>query len=142
VSSALINFGESSLYALGEPQATQAWPILVRGLAVEQVLGVLWIKNRALSTSHSFRGCRTTSVSHILDPHTGLPLSHPCLSTIVSPSAILAEALSTAVLVAGGAWRDLLARFTDTEGLYVGPDGVLHDTTGLVASFQPYAEVT
>jgi thiamine biosynthesis lipoprotein len=37
-----INFGESSLYTLGAPPDAQGWPILVRGLVQEEVLGVLW----------------------------------------------------------------------------------------------------
>jgi thiamine biosynthesis lipoprotein len=82
-----------------------------------------------------------TGASHILDPRTGLPLQHPCLSTILAPSATLAEALSTAVLVCGTGWTDLLARFPETEGLYVGPDRVPHCTPGLTQCFQPYSEV-
>jgi hypothetical protein len=52
-----------------------------------------------------------------------------------------AEALSTAVLMRGTGWTDLLARFPETEGLYVGPDRVLHCSTGLARYFQPYSEV-
>lgn len=141
VSSALINFGESSLYLLGEPPETQAWPIVVRGLHAEDVLGVLSVKAGALSTSHSFGRRRANGASHILHPHTGLPLARPCLSTIVAPSATLAEALSTAVLVAGAAWRDLLANFPAAAGLYVGPDRVPQCSAGLTLCFQPYAEV-
>ena len=136
-----INFGESSLYTLGAPPDARGWPILVRGLAQEEVLGVLWCENRALSTSHSLGRRLATGASHILDPRTGLPLQHPCLSTILALSATLAEALSTAVLVSGAAWTDLLARFPEAEGLYVGPDGVLHCTAGLTQCFQPYSEV-
>ena len=98
-------------------------------------------ENRALSTSHSLGKLLATGASHILDPRTGLPLPQPCLSTILAPSATLAEALSTAVLVYGAGWTDLLARFPEVEGLYVGPDAVPHCTTGLAQCFQPYSEV-
>ena len=47
--------------------------------------------------------------------------------------------------VAGAVMRfistELLTRFPETEGLYVGPDRVLHCTTGLAPCFQPYSEV-
>jgi thiamine biosynthesis lipoprotein len=141
VSRAFINFGESSLYTLGVPPHARGWPILVRGLAPEAILGVLWCENRALSTSHSLGKRLATGASHILDSRTGLPLQHSCLSTILAPSATLAEALSTAVLVSGAGWTELLTRFPETEGLYVGPDRVLHCTIGLGPCFQPYSEV-
>ena len=141
VSRAFINFGESSLYTLGKSPEARGWPILVRGLAQEEVLGVLWCEHGAISTSHSLGKRLVTGASHILDPRTGLPLQHPCLSTILAPSATLAEALSTAVLVSGAGWTELLTRFPETEGLYVGPDRVLHCTTGLAPCFQPYSEV-
>jgi thiamine biosynthesis lipoprotein len=141
VSRAFINFGESSLYILGTPPDTRGWPILVRGLAQEVILGVLWCEDGALSTSHSLGKHLLTGASHILDPRTGLPLQHLCLSTILAPSATLAEALSIAVLVSGAGWTELLTRFPETEGLYVGPDRVLHCTTGLAPCFQPYSEV-
>ena len=141
VSRAFINFGESSLYTLGAPPDARGWPILVRGLVQEEVLGVLWYENRALSTSHSLGKRLATGASHILDPRTGVSLQHPCLSTILAPSATLAEALSTAVLVYGDGWTDLLARFPEVEGLYVGPDGMPHCTAGLAQCFQMYSEV-
>jgi thiamine biosynthesis lipoprotein len=137
---AFINFGESSLYALGKPPEARGWPILVRGLAEEEVLGVLWVKDGALSTSHSMGRHLPTGTSHIVDPRTGLSLQCPGLSTILAPSATLAEALSTAILVSGAAWPALLAHFPEAEGLYVGPDRVLHCTAGLVQSFEACSE--
>lgn len=141
VSRAFVNFGESSLYMLGTPPDAQAWPIFVRALDPDAMLGVLSVKDCAISTSHSFgRGLAATD-RHILDPHRGSPIQQPCMSTIIAPDATLAEALSTAVLVSGAAWRDLLARFPETEGLYVGSDGVPHYTAGLAQCFQPCTEV-
>jgi thiamine biosynthesis lipoprotein len=138
---AFINFGESSLYALGEPLDAQGWPILVRGLAAGEVLGVLWVKDSALSTSHSLGRRLATGASHIVDPRTGLSIPRPGLSTILAPSATLAETLSTAVVVSGVAWPALLTRFPEVEGLYVGADRVLHCTAGLARDFQPCSEV-
>jgi FAD:protein FMN transferase len=126
---------------LGTPPEARGWPILIRGLAHEEALGVLWCVDGALSTSHSLGKRLATDAGHILAPRTGLPLQHPCLSTILAPSATLAEALSTDVLVSGTRWTELLTRFPDTEGLYVGPDRVLHCTAGLARCFQLYCEV-
>jgi thiamine biosynthesis lipoprotein len=141
VARACVNFGESSLALLGEPPDEPGWPILVRGLAEEEVLGVLWVQDCALSTSQSLGRNLETGAPHILDPRTGLSIQRPCLSTILAPSATLAEALSTAVIASGTAWTTLLARFPAAEGLYVSPDRVLHCTAGLARWFQPWAEV-
>jgi thiamine biosynthesis lipoprotein len=141
VSRAFINFGDSSLYPFGEPPHKQGWPILVRGLTEGEILGALWVKDCALSTSHSLGRRLATGAGHILDPRTGVSVQYPCLSTVLAPSATLAEALSTAVLVSGTAWPDLLGHFPAAEGLYVGPHGVPYGTAGLVQCFQPCSEV-
>jgi thiamine biosynthesis lipoprotein ApbE len=64
----------------------------------------------------------------------------PALSTILAPSATLAEALSTATLVHGPAWRTLVDRFPGVEGLYVGPDGIPQYSQGLGERLQLCAE--
>jgi thiamine biosynthesis lipoprotein ApbE len=137
---ALINFGESSLYLLGTPPHGTRWPIVIRGLAEGDLIGLLWVKQGALSTSSSLRGERHTG--HILDPQSDLLIDEPRLSTILAPSATLAEALSTAAVVRGAAWRALLAAFPEVEGLYVGPDRIPGVTDGLLEQFQAVAEGT
>jgi len=139
VERAFINFGESSLYVMGDSPEETAWPILVRGFG-EEFIGLLWVKDSALSTSQTLgRPLQTGErYGHILDPRTGAPLDRPVLSTILAASATAAEALSTAaVLMDDEGWFDLMARFPDAEGLYLGPRHLLQITAELECCFYP-----
>jgi len=111
IESALLSFGESSLFALGHPRDSRAWEIEVRGLDSNNVLGTLRMHDQALSASAVFgheHQIGTRRVGHIVDPRTGRPLMKPALAIVVMPSATAAEAWSKAVLVNGD-----LRRFAD-----------------------------
>lgn len=69
---------------------------------------------------------------HIFDPRTGYPAGLCQSVTIVTPSAALADALSTAVFVLGPeAGLALLQHFPEAEGLIVAADGTPQMTPGL-----------
>jgi thiamine biosynthesis lipoprotein len=71
---------------------------------------------------------------HIFDPRTGYPAGRCRSVTVVTPSAALADALSTAAFVLGPEeGLALLRRFPATEGLIVAADGTPHVTPGLEA---------
>ena len=102
---AFISFGESSLYALGTPAGRHAWQVLVRALDGASALGVLQLRDEAVSVSAVLGRERLLAgrrVGHIVNPTTGLPLTRPALSVVVAPSATDAEAFSKAVLIQGG----------------------------------------
>jgi len=105
VARAFVNFGESSLYALGAPLGRASWPVLVRALDRESVLGVLHLRDQAASVSAVLGRERRVAgrrVGHIVNPTTGLPMIRPALSVVVARSATDAEAYSKAVLILGG----------------------------------------
>jgi len=105
VARAFVNFGESSLYALGAPAGRTSWPVLVRALDRESALGVLHLRDQAASVSVVLgreRRIAGRRVGHIVNPRTGSPISRPALSLVVAPSATDAEAFSKAVLIHGG----------------------------------------
>jgi FAD:protein FMN transferase len=53
--------------------------------------------------------------SHVVDPATGLGLTHPLVATVIAPDAALADALATALTVGGeGAAAGLLEKFPGT----------------------------
>src|SRR5207253_2607296 len=99
--SALVNFGESSLVAIGRPPRGR-WRVALRhpegGFAGEFALD-----DRACSTSATWgqtvRLGRTV-LGHIVDPRTGKPLRRHAQVTVLAPSATVAEALSTALVAA------------------------------------------
>ena len=103
VRDALLNFGQSSTWALGAPPGAPGWQLLVRGVG-EGFLGVVTLHDQALSVSGSF-GQSTriggTDYGHVLDPRSGIPLTRPRQAVVVAPNATLAEALSKALLVGG-----------------------------------------
>jgi thiamine biosynthesis lipoprotein len=98
---ALLNFGQSSTWALGRPQDADGWRLLARGPG-ESFLGVLELVDHALSVSGSLGqwveiGGRR--YGHVLDPRTGEALQRRRQALVVAPDAALAEALSKALLV-------------------------------------------
>jgi FAD:protein FMN transferase len=103
VESALLNFGQSSLWALGRPPDALGWRLLVRapqgGFA-----GVIVLRDQALSVSGSLGQWSEIAgrrFGHVLDPRSGWPLTRRREALVVAPTATLAEALSTALLVLG-----------------------------------------
>ncbi len=133
VQHALVNFGLSSLYALGSPPGEEAWWIFTKGMREGEWIGRLALSNQALSVSGSYG--RSLEIQgrrygHILDPRTGLPLDRERLSIVLGPSATEAEAFSTALLVLDGEeGLDLLERRPWLEGMIV-EEGRMAMTTG------------
>lgn len=101
----LLHGGQSSLLASGATTWEAGWLInLVHPFDYSLPVARILLRDCALSTSVLIpEKARTGPVSgHILDPRTGLPVSHPLLSvSVMSASAAEAEALSTAFLVMG-----------------------------------------
>ncbi len=122
---ALLNFGESSLIAIGRPPRG-GWRIALRdshgGFAGEFGLG-----RRACSTSATFGhvlriGSRR--VSHVIDPRTGRPLRGRAQVTVLARSAALAETASTALLVRGRSGFEALACRLNVDACWIDDAGI------------------
>jgi thiamine biosynthesis lipoprotein len=108
---ALLNFGESSLLAVGRPRGRR-WYVVLRdrrgGFA-----GTFTLRDRACSTS-GVNGRRWSiggrTIGHVVDPRTGRPLERDAQVTVLARSAAVAEALSTALLVLGPDALDTVTR--------------------------------
>jgi thiamine biosynthesis lipoprotein len=113
VEHALISGGFSSMLARGnatgpaspEAGASTGWTVGIRNpLRPDRRLGEIRLCDRALATSGSyvqsfrFGGKR---YGHIIDPRTGWPADAVLSTTVVAPSAAVADALSTAFYVMG-----------------------------------------
>lgn len=108
----LIHGGQSSVLARGRQgvtvpessgEAGGGWIVGVRHpLRLDRRLGEIRLRNRALGTSGSqaqsfwHQGRR---YGHIIDPRTGWPASQVFSATVLAPTAVLADALSTAFYV-------------------------------------------
>ncbi len=130
---ALLDFGQSSVWALGAPPGAAGWRLLARG-PDESALGVLTLVDQALSVSGSLGqwveiGGRR--YGHIVDPRSGLALERRRQALVVAPNAALAEALSKALLILGEVdGIALVAAQPGCEALLVDADGGSWETPG------------
>lgn len=140
----LVNLG-GNLLCRGRPAPERPWTVGVRNpFRREEILGVLELEDGlAVATSGNYE--RFVEIdgkryAHILDPRTGSPVHGMAGVTVVSRSAAEADALSTALFVAGtdDAVR-ILASMPDSHALLI-PDRTplrICLTPGFVSRFIP-----
>lgn len=123
--SAILNFGESSLLALGRSPGGE-WTVALRH-PLGGFAGEFTLRDRACSTSGT-RGQTITigrrRASHVIDPRTGTPLAGVAQATVLARSAALAEAASTALLVLGPGAMAELARRLRVEACWIDASGI------------------
>ncbi len=112
-------FGKRWTVAIEDP--------LAAGRAVHRVINV---SDTAIATSGDYRNFFEYDgrrYSHTIDPRTGWPVSHELVSvTVLDPSAALADALATALLVLGPQAGGELAERAEVAAYFIvrGDDGV------------------
>jgi len=138
ITRALISCG-STLFALGTPPGRRGWPVAIRHPRLEKKeIGALFLSDQALSTSGDyekffvFQGER---FSHLIDPRTGYPVKGMACVSVIAPTAMEADALSTAGFILGEReGSELFKRYSGVEGLFVKEDSEdnlsLHSTSG------------
>jgi thiamine biosynthesis lipoprotein len=120
-----INFGESSLVAIGQPPRDH-WRVVLRH-PCGRFAGEFPLRDHACSTSATLgqtmrvNGC---VLSHILDPRTGRPVSHIAQVTVLARSAAVAEAVSTALLVLGRGAIDQVSHQMNVDVCWVDGTGI------------------
>jgi thiamine biosynthesis lipoprotein len=110
----LLNFGGSSLLALGTPLDAPAWRVAVEGGPV------LALADRSVSISSAFgQSLRVEGreLAHIVDPRSGWPVEARRRAIVVAPDGASAEAWSKAFVVL--APRDASVRLERAGGLAV-----------------------
>lgn len=126
VTNALLDFGQSSIWALGQPDDASHWRLLVQRPDGQKV-GVVSLRDQALSISASFSQQFTIQgqrYGHILDPRTGQPLQRDILACVIAPSTTQAEALSKALLILGE--KEGIALLEHLPGV----EGLLNEASG------------
>jgi thiamine biosynthesis lipoprotein len=132
VRGALLDFGSSSVIALGRPADAEAWTLALpdgRG----GVAGLLRLRDRSLGVSGSlgqWSEIGGVRYGHIVDPRTGLALRRNAQAAVVAPTAAAADAWDTALVVLGA---DGLARLADepgSEALVIEEGGTTRATPG------------
>jgi thiamine biosynthesis lipoprotein len=123
---ALLDFGQSSLWAVGAPPDATGWRILVQQ-PNGRPAGVVTLRDQALSVSASMGQAfeiKGQRYGHIIDPRTGHPLQRDLLACVIAPTTTQAEALSKALLILGEhEGLALLQRLPGVEGMLVETNG-------------------
>jgi thiamine biosynthesis lipoprotein len=106
VTDGIVDFGSTSV-AIGDAgDGGAGWPVGIRDPFDERaVTGVVRLRNEALSVSggyEKFFEKEGRRYGHILDPRTRAPVEHTAATAVIAATGTEADALSTAVFVAGG----------------------------------------
>lgn len=132
IRSALVNAG-GDLYCLGTNNG-EPWRIGIRDPDDPvEVIAVLEMSDAAVATSGDYQqyfevdGIR---YHHLLDPATGLPARRARSATVIAETTERADALATALFVAGQDGLRFIEEANRTEGLLVDVSGRRYTTSG------------
>lgn len=105
-----------------------------------ETMGTINLKNKALTTSgdyNNFIEHQGKRYGHILDPRTGYPANVAQSVTVIAPTTMEADALSTAFMVLG---KEETARYLQshpgTEVLFIDQKGQIYGTSFFITQFQ------
>jgi FAD:protein FMN transferase len=102
---ALLSAGNSSVLAIGKGVNSDGWLVGLRHPLAKKIrMGSMRLRNCAMATSgigEQYFVAEGKRYGHIIDPRSGLPSEGVAAVTVVTPSAALADALSTAFFVGG-----------------------------------------
>jgi thiamine biosynthesis lipoprotein len=121
------------LYLAGRNEAGEAWRVGVRHpRAPGGLVGTLRVSNQAVCTSGDYeRRTADNTAHHLVDPRSGVQAARAISATVVAPTAMVADGLSTAAFVLGPAEGLALLTRVGVEGLIVGADGSTVSTPGM-----------
>jgi thiamine biosynthesis lipoprotein len=135
VERALVDLG-GNYFALGEHPEGRPWTLGIRHpRQTEKAIATIQVEGQAVATSGDYQRYRVYQgerFAHLLDPQTGFPSRELISATIIAPSGLLADALSTAVFVMGpkeGA--RLIENWSGVEGVLIDPQLNIWYSTGL-----------
>ena len=103
--SALLNFGNSSVAAVGHHPYGEWWAVGVENIAQR---GTLAYEVHLCDAAMSVSGRTPAGEYHIVDPHTGLKVAQDGMIVVEGRSALVAEVLSTALYAAPQSEREAI----------------------------------
>ena len=125
VTAALVSSGMSSIYALGAPPNEEGWKIVLREPFNSSVAAdVVYLKNFSMSTSGNYNkffklGGKT--YSHIMNPHTGMPVENILSTTVFVATTTDSDALSKLYVLGPEGSRPYLAAHPNIQALFYLP---------------------
>jgi thiamine biosynthesis lipoprotein len=142
-----IDLAAVELAGLGSFAINAGGDVLVRGCNAEggpwtigvkdprrpqELMAVLAMEDGTVCTSGDYERSNECG-HHILDPRTREPSGRLSSATVVAPSAMLADALSTAAFVLGPEAGRRFLEEQCVEGMLIAPDGRISETAGMAA---------
>lgn len=124
VTSALLDAGSSSLYAIGAPPDTDGWLIQIPDdTDATRTIAHVRLRDASLSTSgtqQQFFTMNGRRYSHIIDPRTGHPVEGMSQVTLLAPNATDSDALTKVAFVMGPERApNVLAHTPGTAALFI-----------------------
>jgi thiamine biosynthesis lipoprotein len=124
------------------PPGARGWLVAIQSGTADPPLGSLILANASVSTSGSseqFVEIAGVRYSHIIDPRTGLGLTHQLTVTTVSRNGARADALATAACILGPEQGPALIRRSPATGaIFQSPSGLtITDPAGLLRWARP-----
>jgi thiamine biosynthesis lipoprotein len=127
------------LYLGGHNSQGAPWCIGIRHpRQAETLINCVSVSNCAVCTSGDYERRITddSEVHHILDPHTGRSANAVASATVIAPTAMLADALSTAAFVLGAEDGVRLLEKMNVDGLLISPELQQHATPRMYSDYQ------
>jgi FAD:protein FMN transferase len=125
VTAALINFGGSSIGAIGAPSSKNYWEIAIQNMA-DRLHGAIRLRDQVLATSESMG--RSWQIGgrkygHLIDPLSGFAITEARLATVIAPSATLAEALTKPLILRGAGALAMIGKFPGADAIIIPATG-------------------
>jgi thiamine biosynthesis lipoprotein len=142
---ALLSFGQSSVQARGAPPDAIGWRLLLRS-ATGGFAGFVTLRDVAFSVSSSLGQWTMIDgrrYGHVIDPRSGQPITRGLEAAVIAPTAALAEALSTALVVLGPSEGiALVETLAETEAMLVDDSGAVAASSGWLSAsrFESFEE--
>ena len=122
VGGALVN-AAGDIASFGGPNKDQRFRIGIADPVHPQQLACVVETPGAIATSGTYeRG------AHLIDPHSGRAMTRAASATVVGADLSLADALATALVIAGESALTMFDTLNDYEGLVIADDGTFHMT--------------
>lgn len=137
---AALNMG-GQLGVMGAEMATQLSAVVIREPRSATGLASVQLKaGESISTSGDYERSAELNgqrIHHLLDPHTGLPVTHTQAVTVISTDPTLADAASTALMAAGREnWQRIAQQLGVREVLRIDATGAIEVSAALYARLQ------
>ena len=109
VGKALVNFGNSSVLAVGAHPCGEYWPVGLDNPYTKERIADLKLRDCSLSTS----GNMPSHPRHIVNPHTGMFVDDRKMVSVVSKDPVVAEVLTTVFMIADNERLPIIASHFD-----------------------------